>query len=61
MAEDRLHRQRLVGSQTSTAAPSGGYAFSAFGVDANGQAAGIEASSAYDSPGAISGTGLSWI
>ncbi len=43
--------------QTSTAAPSGGYAFSAFGVDANGQAAGIGGILNVDSPGAISGTG----
>jgi hypothetical protein len=43
--------------QTSTAAPSGGYAFSAFGVDANGQAAGIGGILDVDSPGGISGAG----
>lgn len=43
--------------QTSTAAPSGGYAFSTFGLDLYGQPAGIGGILNVDSPGGISGTG----
>ena len=43
--------------QTSKAAPSGGYAFSTFGVDLFGQPAGIGGILNVDSPGGISGTG----
>ena len=43
--------------QTSTAPPSGGYAFSVAGVDAAGEAAGIGGVVNVDSAGAISGAG----
>jgi hypothetical protein len=43
--------------QTSTAAPSGGYAFTISGVDSNGEPAGIGGILNVDSPGGISGTG----
>ncbi len=43
--------------QTSKAAPSGGYAFSTFGVDLNGQPASVGGVLNIDSVGGISGTG----
>ena len=43
--------------QTSKPAPSGGYAFSTFGVDLYGQPAGIAGILIINSPGGISGTG----
>lgn len=43
--------------QTSKAAPAGGYAFSTFGVDVNGQPAGIGGILNVDRPGGISGMG----
>jgi hypothetical protein len=43
--------------QTSTTAPSGGYAFTISGVDSNGEPAGIGGILNVDSPGGISGTG----